>query len=374
MKRILLVLNDYRRETHEAVLSQATALGWTLEFFRMGIPTGWDGDGAIIDRLTTQDLARVRGGRNFPVATITDLKGRRISRVLGDDRALADLGLGLLERKGLTRFIALDRGYWPVDPCARFCELAEARGHQARHVVIDDTREGMTFDALVRQAAEALRQVPAPCGLFLGGTHLAALAVNACRVAGRRIPDEVAIMTNDDDPVVCEGLAPGISAIAGEARHIGLVLATSLARMLHDPRDDGGKVLVQPDLMVERGSTAALAVDHGPTLRAIRHMQAHFATIGSIEDVAQVAGLSTATLREKFLLHVRRHPKEYLIDLRMQEALHLLRSTDRTLDEIATAIGYSGAMAFFAAFKKIYHRTPGEYRREHQPTAVAHGQ
>ncbi len=366
-KHVLLVLNDYRRGIHDAIIAQSQISGWSLEFSRLGIPFGWSGDGAIIDRLSADEVKRLRRSAAFPICTLTDVKGVRIGKILGDARAIAAIGLAFLERRGFTRFIVLDVGLWPIDPCGEFCAQAAARGHQVEHVLASPDK--MDFAGQVALVAGRLQEAQASVGMFLGGSHLCSLAVHACRSAGLRIPEDIAIITNDDDQPLCEAMRPTITAINGESRKIGSLLAQTLAKMMADPGFDGGRTIVRPDLVIERESTNALVISDASTMRAIRHMMANYARISGIEEVARVAGMTSATLRQRFLHYVKRHPKEYLIDIRMQEALHLLKSTDSTLEEIAARIGYSCAMSFYSAFKRIYGKTPGDYRQEYRKSA-----
>ncbi len=46
----------------------------------------------------------------------------------------------------------------------------------------------------------------------------------------------------------------------------------------------------------------------------------------------------------------------------MTTAARLLRDTDKTLDQLAAAIGYGSALAFAKAFRREYASTPGHYR------------
>lgn len=50
-------------------------------------------------------------------------------------------------------------------------------------------------------------------------------------------------------------------------------------------------------------------------------------------------------------------------DKRLRYAERLLKDTDRTLEEIRTAVCYTSASAFNRAFRDLYGITPGEYRR-----------
>jgi AraC-like DNA-binding protein len=54
--------------------------------------------------------------------------------------------------------------------------------------------------------------------------------------------------------------------------------------------------------------------------------------------------------------------KAYLNELRLTEASRLLRTTDRTVSEIAFAVGYNGIAHFNRVFRERFGLAPGEYR------------
>lgn len=54
--------------------------------------------------------------------------------------------------------------------------------------------------------------------------------------------------------------------------------------------------------------------------------------------------------------------RDYLIKIRMEKACQLLWGTDKTVSEIAQAVGYSDPAFFYKAFRKSLGQTPAEYR------------
>lgn len=58
--------------------------------------------------------------------------------------------------------------------------------------------------------------------------------------------------------------------------------------------------------------------------------------------------------------------RKKLMDSRMDLARYLLRSTDQSVGEISTAVGYADNAAFFRAFRQHTGRTPAQYRKEKQ--------
>ena len=58
---------------------------------------------------------------------------------------------------------------------------------------------------------------------------------------------------------------------------------------------------------------------------------------------------------------------DFIIDLRIEEAMKLLRSTDRQIIDIAFEVGFNNLRTFNRAFSKNLSRTPQEYRRSGRP-------
>jgi AraC family transcriptional activator of mtrCDE len=83
----------------------------------------------------------------------------------------------------------------------------------------------------------------------------------------------------------------------------------------------------------------------------------------TIAGLARVAGVSRATLVRHFSAAADMGVAEFLTRTRMTIAADLLASTDRSLDDIAAAVGYSSASAFGKAFRGVTGTTPSRLRR-----------
>lgn len=84
----------------------------------------------------------------------------------------------------------------------------------------------------------------------------------------------------------------------------------------------------------------------------------------TVEQLAAVAGLSRAAFARRFASVVGEPPLAYLTRWRMTTAAQLLRTTDKTLAQVASAIGYGSPFAFAKAFQREYATTPGSYRAD----------
>ena len=84
----------------------------------------------------------------------------------------------------------------------------------------------------------------------------------------------------------------------------------------------------------------------------------------SINAIAEHAGLSTNTVRRLFRESGLETPKDYIQQLRMEEACRLLRETNLTAKDISLRIGFTESRYFYAVFKKHTGKTAYEFRAD----------
>lgn len=83
----------------------------------------------------------------------------------------------------------------------------------------------------------------------------------------------------------------------------------------------------------------------------------------SVRDMAKRANLSPSRFNTVFKQKFGMSPYRYLLHLRIKHAKELLRSTEYTLEEIATYCGFSDIHHFSKTFKKMVGQSPGVYRQ-----------
>ena len=91
----------------------------------------------------------------------------------------------------------------------------------------------------------------------------------------------------------------------------------------------------------------------------------------TVADLASAAALSPAYFSREFKRVYGESPHEYLLTRRLERAASLLRTTNRSVTEIAFSIGLSSLGSFTTSFARVYGRSPKVYR-ESFPPAEAH--
>ncbi len=102
--------------------------------------------------------------------------------------------------------------------------------------------------------------------------------------------------------------------------------------------------------------------------RAAKVVDAHIADTDFNADVfAQEMAVSRAQLFRKLKAASGQTVLEFVNERRMTLAATLLTTTDRTVSDIATAVGFSEASNFRRSFLRWAGTTPSEYRKRHAP-------
>ena len=83
-----------------------------------------------------------------------------------------------------------------------------------------------------------------------------------------------------------------------------------------------------------------------------------------VSEVARRIGISRSYLTSIFKKEMKVSPQEFLMNFRMEKAASLLRSTDNSVNMIASEVGYSDALSFSKLFHKRFGVSPTDYRRQ----------
>ena len=97
--------------------------------------------------------------------------------------------------------------------------------------------------------------------------------------------------------------------------------------------------------------------------KALYYIRMNYSRRISIAEIAHNVGLDRSYLYSLFNEFVNASPQEYLIGYRMEKACDLMRSVSLAIGDIARSVGYDDPLMFSKAFKKIYGKSPRNYRK-----------
>ncbi len=94
------------------------------------------------------------------------------------------------------------------------------------------------------------------------------------------------------------------------------------------------------------------------------YIENHYMEDISIEDIAAHLGLNRSYFSKLFKKMTHKSPQEFLITYRIHKACEYLRSTNMTIGDIASHVGYPNQFHFTRAFKSIMKLPPNEWRKQ----------
>jgi AraC-like DNA-binding protein len=83
----------------------------------------------------------------------------------------------------------------------------------------------------------------------------------------------------------------------------------------------------------------------------------------TVEEMSALVGLGTTAFTEKVKSYTGFSPLNYLINIRISEAIRLLKSTDTNLTAVALDTGFYSSQHFSTTFKKLTGYTPSQFRK-----------
>lgn len=83
----------------------------------------------------------------------------------------------------------------------------------------------------------------------------------------------------------------------------------------------------------------------------------------TVEEMAALFGLGTTAFTEKIRSHTGFSPLNYLINIRISEAIKLLQEPHVSFTQIALETGFYSSQHFSTTFKKLTGYTPGAFRK-----------
>jgi LacI family transcriptional regulator len=327
----------------------------------------WDGDG-VICRSTTPMLAEALRARGRAAVDLNDRYGDLgLPRIVSDMRAIGRTAAEHLLERGFRNiaFCGYAGEAWSIE---RLAGVEEAVRDQAALLEPFESpftvlREH-TWQEERDRIATWLRHLPRPLGVVACNDVRGHHVLDACRVLGLTVPEEVAVIGVDNAETFCELCDPPLTSVVPNAERIGFEAASMLDRLMNGSESPSSSaILVPPVSVVIRQSTGSLAIDDPAIARAIHFIRRHACEGIGVDDVLSAQSLSRSALERGFRRHLDRSPHDEIRRVRLARVQQLLRETDWPLERIAEAAGFEHSEYMMVQFKRIVGVTPTEWRR-----------
>ena len=93
-------------------------------------------------------------------------------------------------------------------------------------------------------------------------------------------------------------------------------------------------------------------------------LEKEFSKDWKLDELLKIAHMSRSNLMRVFRAATGQSPIEYLLRLRIQKAMSLLRNSGLTITEIAMEVGFNDSNYFTRQFKRIHGQSPRRFRAQ----------
>jgi LacI family transcriptional regulator len=379
--RIALLFNAnkiYDREIIAGIASylRGTRVSWDLfleEDFRCRLQgiDDWQGDGIIAD-FDDPSVAAALSNRDVPVVAVGGSYQDQaqypanVPYVATDNFKLVNLAYDHLIEAGLTRFAMFSlpeaaENRWAQERELAFTQLMK-RDRLDALIYRGQATSAPTWNTAVEQLIAWLESLPKPVGIIAVTDARARQLLQACMIAGIAVPEQVALIGIDNDPLAGLLTRIPLSSVIQGTEEMGKTAAYLLHQMLNGKRLPGSRTLVPPVGINVLASSRHEALKHPHVMRA-RHFIRQYACQGiKTEQVADYVGISRSSLESHFRQELGRSVHDEILRFKLDAATTILASERCNIAELAINCGFTSVQYMHAVFKRELGCTPRKYQ------------
>lgn len=296
--------------------------------------------------------------------------------VATDNFKLVKLAYDHLIEAGLRRFACFSLPEAAVNRWAQEREKAFAT-LMLRDGMQGDIYRGVgtsapSWDTAVEQQIAWLQTLPKPIGIIAVSDARARQLLQACLCAGIAVPEQVALIGIDNDPLARILTRVPLSSVIQGTREMG----RSAAHLLHQMLQSGGgarlagtRILVPPAGINVLASSRHEALNHPHVMQAMHFIRQYACQGIKTEQVADYVGVSRSSLEWYFRRELGRSVHDEILRFKLDAAKAMLENPQaqeqeqaRSIAEIAVSCGFTSVQYMHAVFKRELACTPREYQ------------
>ncbi len=324
---------------------------------------GLFGDG-IIARVGDLRMANELKALNLPIVNVSSilLKGCEFPSITTDEEALGQMAVDHFTQKGFRHlaYFGFSHANYVMKRGESFKKYALEQGFSCE-VYHTPLKAKKKWELQRTEIREWIKALPKPVGVLSWGTTRGRSIINLCQEAGISVPQEVSVLSGDDDELLNEVCYPPLSGVVTSAEQIGHEAACSLEALMQGESVKESTTFV-PQSINTRLSSDTLAIDD-PLLRdGIQFIRDNIRHPLQVTDISDELGVSRRLLERRFEKFLGTSPAQEMQRYRLEYAKKLLRDSDLKVSDIAAKSGYCSNEYMIRIFQKSLGKTPMKYR------------
>jgi LacI family transcriptional regulator len=324
----------------------------------------WKVDGVIM-RECDQAEQIIKMGVAAVIAPYTTKKYPGIPKIIVDCNAVGRMGAEHLINRRFRNlaFCGFNDMLWSVQRGDGFFERAKKAGFAVNFYKPPKKLLPGVWGVEQTFMIEWLKSLSKPIGVMACNDDRSQHLLEACKIAGLRVPQDIAILGVGNDEMICSFSVPPLSSIARNHENAGYQAAEILHKIMTGRKCANQTAIVKPTHVVTRQSTDILAIDDVDAIRAVNFIQKHSGQMLQVSDVAEYTAISRRSLEQKFQKELNRSVLDEITRIRADKIAQMLIESTLSVTQIALALGFSSDAHISRYFSQKKHATPLQYRR-----------
>ena len=224
------------------------------------------------------------------------------------------------------------------------------------------TKPPGSYSAFLKWVAARLKEAEKPLGVLTYDEADGAKLLYAAETAGISVPEELAILSIGNDPLLCENQPVPLSSIDQNLEHGGYMAADLLDRLMNGEKAPSTPILVPPSGICLRRSTDIIASSDPLVKRTLDYIADHLSTPFGAAQIADALNVSRNVLDKHFHSDLNRSIGYEITRQRIALAKLLLRNSSASVAEIAKKTGFCTPSHLANTFRDTTGMTPREWR------------
>lgn len=223
---------------------------------------------------------------------------------------------------------------------------------------------GRAWEKFFEKADRWIETWPRPMGVLASSDRLCRYLSDFCRGKGLGIPNDVALIGTQNEPMMCLEPAPSLTSVDMGYDRVGYEAARLLDSMMDGHKAPNQFITLPPKGLVARQSTDVFAVEDPIVAQALRFMSELGHTGIDVTAVANAVHTTRRTLERRFRAALDRTIAEELTRLKVERVKRQLADTDTAIKSLASQSGFVDGKQMAKTFKRVVGVSPTEYRRQ----------
>lgn len=304
---------------------------------------------------------------NIPVIQTTSInKTESIPYVMGNYDADGKMAVEYFQSLGFKNmgFFGVNKLSWSKGRCdsvKKYCAVNNMSLFVFNH---ETNLENINYKSHFSKLIKWLKSLPKPIGILACNDDFGQILINACSMAGIKVPYEIAVLGVDNDELLCNITFPNMSSISRNLIQTASDICSSLAKMM-----DGNLIVpkiinTEPLGVVVRQSTDTIASDDQEVIKAIMFIRKNAHLPISVEEVVRETSIGKRRLYTRFKNvtgHSIHHEIQYT---KLQRFKKLLKDSNLSVAEISYQMGFDDVTHVSRWFHGLEGISPTKWKNE----------